>query len=85
MRPREKKKAVKATLQDLSVCLPLQFGPICLNCLADLSDEKKKHMLNVKKQQNMTDHLHFVHLAPWLKSLNCVFFPWRQTARPAFN
>lgn len=47
---------------------------------------KKKHMLNVKKSsKNMTDHLHFVHLAPWLETLNCVFFPWRQTTRPAFN
>lgn len=46
---------------------------------------KKKHMLNVKKQRNMTDHLHFVHFAPWHKTLNCVFFPRRQTTRPAFN
>ncbi len=78
-----KKKRVKETLRDLSLCLPLQFCPICLNCLADLSE--KKHMLNVKKQQNMTDHLHFDHLAPWRNTLNCVFFPWRQTTRPVFN
>lgn len=35
-----KKKRVKETLRDLSLCLPLQFCPICLNCLADLFEKK---------------------------------------------
>lgn len=35
-----KKKGVKETLRDLSLCLPLQFCPICLNCLADLLEKK---------------------------------------------
>lgn len=77
----------KASERNITRPLPVFTFAILSNLSKLLSWplRKKKHMLNVKKQQNMTDHLHFVHLAPWLKTLNCVFFPWRQTTRPAFN
>lgn len=42
-------------------------------------------MPTVKLHRNMTDRLHFARSSLWHQSLNCVFFPWRQTNHPTFN